>query len=94
MMLRRSEGEWKPQYRFTLQSRELPEYQEMCHYHQTSPQSSFTRKRVCSLATETGRITLSDLILITTEGERREETTLAGEDEHRQALATYFGVVL
>src|SRR5262252_6480899 len=53
VMLRRSDdGDWKPQYRFTLQSRELPEYREMCHYHQTSPQSSFTRKRLCSLATE------------------------------------------
>ena len=39
-----------------------------CEHHQHSPESHFTQKRVCSLATETGRITLSDLCLIETEG--------------------------
>jgi N-hydroxyarylamine O-acetyltransferase len=66
----------------------------MCIYHQTSPESSFTRKRVCSLATETGRITLSELDLITTEAGRREERTMADEDEYRGTLASYFGIVL
>jgi N-hydroxyarylamine O-acetyltransferase len=95
VMLRQSEDrQWEPQYRFTLRSRELPEYQQMCTYHQTSPESSFTRKRVCSLATETGRITLSELDLITTEAGRREERTMADEDEYRGTLATYFGIVL
>ncbi len=31
----------------------------MCRFHQTSPESMFTRLRLCTLATPTGRITLT-----------------------------------
>lgn len=89
-----AEGPWEPQYRFTLQPRELPEYTEMCRYHQTSPQSHFTQKRVCSLATADGRVTLSDLRLITTRGGVREERMLGNEDEHAAALRELFGVIV
>lgn len=37
---------WESQYRFTLQPHQLSDYAEMCHYHQTSPESTFTRRRV------------------------------------------------
>ena len=66
----------------------------MCRYHQTSPQSHFTRKRVCSLATPDGRVTLSDLRLITTRGGVREERMLASEEEHAAMLRELFGVVV
>ena len=42
------DGSWKPQYSFTLVPRHLDEFAPMCHYHQTSPESPFTRKKVCS----------------------------------------------
>src|SRR4029079_10215365 len=64
-------------YRSTLQPRELQDYAEMCLYHQTSPQSHFTQKRVCSLATPDGRMTLSELRLIVTRGGVRQERLLA-----------------
>ena len=89
-----AEGAWEPQYRFTLAPRELPDYAEMLRYHQTSPQSHFTQKRVCSLATADGRVTLSDLRLITTRGGVREERMLPGEAEHAAALRELFGVVV
>ncbi len=89
-----ADGPWDPQYRFTLQPRELPDYAGMCRYHQTSPQSHFTQKRVCSLATSDGRVTLSDLRLITTRGGGREERLLASEDEHAATLFELFGVVV
>ncbi len=60
-MQRENEGEWKAQYRFTLQPYEYADYAEMCRYHQTSPQSHFTRARICSRATEQGRVTLSEM---------------------------------
>src|SRR5262245_13466408 len=53
---REGDGAWEPQYRFTLQPRRHEEYAEMCRYHQTSPESSFTRRRVCTRATPEGRI--------------------------------------
>lgn len=84
---------WRDQYRFTAAPRELVEYEEMCRYHQTSPKSSFTQKKVCSLATETGRMTLSDRRLIVTSEGHRDERELS-EPEYQACLREQFGVVL
>jgi arylamine N-acetyltransferase len=54
-------------------SRELADFTDMCHFHQTSQESHFTRNRICSRATPDGRITLSDSRLIITTGEKRQE---------------------
>lgn len=87
------DGAWTPAYRFHVQPRALRDFAAMCRYHQTSPQSTFTQKRVCSLPTRSGRITLSDEILITTsEGERTERVLT--EQDYRSALAQEFGIVL
>lgn len=88
------ENTWQSQYRFTLQPHKLDDFTEMCHYQQTSPESHFTQKRICSLATPDGRITLSDLLLITTEEEQRSERMLASEKEYREVLKQRFEVVL
>jgi N-hydroxyarylamine O-acetyltransferase len=95
-LLRRDEGdEWKAQYRFTLEPNEYADYAEMCHFHQTSPQSHFTRACVCSLATEDGRITLSGMRFIkTTEKDGKRERTLASEEEFRDVLRERFGIVM
>ena len=94
MMQQFSDGQWAAQYRFTLQPHALTDFIEMCHYQQTSPASHFTQKRICSLATPTGRVTLSDLQLITTVGGKREERVLGSEEEYREVLATLFGIVV
>jgi N-hydroxyarylamine O-acetyltransferase len=88
-----ADAAWRTEYLFTLKPRRLEEFAAMCRYHQTSPQSPFTRKRVCSLAAEDGRITLSDTKLITTRNGRREERSLRSDLEWQAALAHYFGVV-
>ena len=94
-ILQQSSGEqWEAQYRFTLQPHTLTDFTERCQYHQTSPASHFTQKRVCSLATRQGRITLSDLLLITTTQGTREERLLASEEAYRQVLAEQFGIAL
>jgi arylamine N-acetyltransferase len=59
----------------------------------TSPESHFTQKRICSLATRSGRISLSDLRLITTIGGKRTERLLTDE-EYQTVLAEQFGMVL
>ncbi len=88
------DGTWKPQYSFTLQPRRLEEFAAMCHHHQTSPDSSFTKNRICSRATPTGRITLSNLKLITTENGRRLEKLLDSEEQWRSTLHDQFGIDL
>lgn len=96
LILKQKDGdkEWKAQYRFTLRPHELPEYAEMCRYHQTSPKSSFTRQRVCSKATVNGRITLSEMRLIETEGDVRKERVLADPAEYTAVLAKEFGITM
>lgn len=91
---RDQDGSWRLQYDFSLQPRQLAEFAGMCHYHQTSPDSHFTRNRICSLATPDGRITLSGMRLIVTSNGRREEQTLATEADWRAALGNHFGIVL
>ena len=85
---------WKPQYSFSLQSRRLEEFTGMCHYHQTSPDSSFTQNRICSRATPEGRITLSEMKLIVTKNGQREERSLVSEAERSAVLEGQFGIRL
>jgi N-hydroxyarylamine O-acetyltransferase len=95
MMKRDEAGIWKAQYRFTLEPHAYADYAEMCHYHQTSPQSHFTRARICSRATEDGRITLSDMRFITTSmSGGRQERTLTSEDEYAAILHEQFDIVM
>jgi N-hydroxyarylamine O-acetyltransferase len=93
LMQRDAEG-WAPQYRFSLQPHAWAEYADMCRYHQTSPESSFTRKRVCTLATPDGRMTLSDRVLIMTTHGQRAEQVLPDEQAFHAALREHFGVDL
>jgi N-hydroxyarylamine O-acetyltransferase len=92
----RADGIWAPQYRFKLQSYRYDDFVEMCLYHQTSPQSHFTQKRICSRLTDgRERITLSDMRLIETlaDGQRRERT-LADEQEYHAVLRESFGIAM
>jgi N-hydroxyarylamine O-acetyltransferase len=96
MRMERAEvgGTWKRQYFFNLTARSLSDFAPMCQYHQTSQESPFTRKSVCSKATPGGRITLADRRLIFTRNGIREERMLASEDERRRALEEYFQISL
>jgi N-hydroxyarylamine O-acetyltransferase len=87
-------GDWKAVYSFTLQPHRREEFGPMCDYHQTSPESPFTRKRVCTKATPEGRVTLSERRLIVTTSTGRNETLLTSEEEWKTALQDHFGVVL
>ncbi len=78
-------------YRFDFDGHAFADYREMCHFHQTSPESPFTQKRLCSRATPTGRITLSGTRLIVTEGGTRRERQVT-EAEWRRALEEQFGI--
>jgi N-hydroxyarylamine O-acetyltransferase len=72
----------------------LDDFAGMCRFHQSSPESPFTRKNVCSLATPHGRITLADGKLIETHNGMRQERVLASDAEWLQVLHDKFGVVL
>ena len=65
----------------------------MCRYHQTSPNSSFTQKSICSRATPDGRITSSGMKLIVTRDGVREEEGIP-ENERPVILQELFGINL
>jgi N-hydroxyarylamine O-acetyltransferase len=97
VLMRRNDGEdWQAQYRFTLQPYTFPDYEEMCRYHQTSPDSHFTKGLICSRATAGGRITLSDMRYITTSGPQRlrDERTVTTRAEYERLLRDEFGIVM
>jgi len=91
---RQPDDSWWPEYSFTLAPRQIDEFRDRCHFHQTSPESSFTQKRICSRLTPEGRITLSELNLIVTNHGHREERILGSEEEWRAALRQYFKIVV
>lgn len=95
IVMRRNEGDdWVPQYRFTLRPYTFADYEEMCRFHQTSPDSHFTKNTICSRLTDDGRITLSGMRLITTTQHQRDERPLSSQDEYDRILREQFGVVM
>ncbi len=83
---------WKPQYQFTTMPRKLEDYQGMNRYHQTSPESHFTQKSICTVATDTGRISLSDEYLTITENKLRKRHAVNSESEFKHLLKKYFEI--
>jgi N-hydroxyarylamine O-acetyltransferase len=87
-------SDWKPQYRFTLNSYQYSDYLARCEYHQTSPESHFTQSRICSRLTSSGRITLSGMNFITTEGAEKQERPVRDQEEYAKLLREHFGIVM
>ncbi len=86
---------WERHYFFGLQPHRFPEeYEAACLYHQTSPNSSFTRGSIISRATPEGRVSLEDSWLIVTTDGRREKRALTDKAEYQALLKEYFGVEL
>lgn len=81
-----------PQHRFTLTPRVLGEFAPMCRFHQTSPDSHFTRNRICSRATPEGRVSLSNDRLIVTDHAGRHEVTVGDEADWHRLLIEHFGI--
>lgn len=88
------QGGWHDRYRFTLTPRAPTDFAAMCRYHQTSPDSGFTRRRTCTIATAEGRATIDDDHLIITRGVEREERPLRDERQYAAALREHFGIAL
>lgn len=84
----------EPQYRLETRARELRDFEGACWWNRTSPKSHFTRSLVCSMLTETGRVTLSGRTLVRTAGGERRESELTGDAEVLGAYRDLFGIEL
>lgn len=80
----------RPLYEMTLAPQALEAFAPMYRFHQTSPESIFSKGLICTRATESGRITMSAERLSIIVGEQRSESAGADRD---QALEQYFGIV-
>lgn len=87
-------GEWKNQYLFSLQPRNISEFSAMCYYQQTSPDSHFTKNRLCSIATMDGRISLTDRSLKITRNNIQTEMTIRDDEDFKKLLLEYFDIRL
>ena len=92
LYFRQPEGAWTPRFLFTLTPRDRAEFSDMCHYHQTSPDSIFTKHRLVTIATPEGRVTLTDRQLSITKGAERQERGIDSEEEYLEILKEYFGI--
>lgn len=77
-------------YAFTLQPRSFSEFNEVCDWLQTSPDSRFTKGDVVSIATPDGRITLAETTIIMTSEGNREERELKSDEERTRILLEHF----
>ena len=92
---RNYDGTWERQYFFDLKPCNFPaDYESACLYHQTSPNSSFTRRSIISRATPDGRVSLENGRLIVTTNGQRTERPVANDEEYHALLKEHFGVVL
>ncbi|MEP6947406.1 MAG: arylamine N-acetyltransferase [Acidobacteriota bacterium] len=83
---------WVPEYSFSPIGRELSEFDEMCDFQQHSAESHFTKGRICSMMTETGRKTLTDNSYIITSNGERTETFISSDNEFQMILKREFGI--
>jgi N-hydroxyarylamine O-acetyltransferase len=89
-----NDGLWKNEYIFSDTARTLLDFSGMCHYHQQSPESHFTKKMLCSLPVENGRITLTNGVLKITHSNHVREIPIPDSIAFEKALKEYFGIDL
>jgi N-hydroxyarylamine O-acetyltransferase len=84
---------WTDGYRFTVRPRRLEDFTAQCRWFETDPDSHFRKKRVCSIATADGRVTLTYTeLIVTCDGER--VVTPVSPEEWPAVLADRFGIAV
>lgn len=81
-------------YVFTLLPRDFREFDAVCHWLQTSPESRFTHAPMVSIARPDGRMTLTGGTLVEAHGTDREERPVAAGAEEAALLEDQFGIRL
>ena len=94
LCFRGADADWAPRFLFDSVPRERSEFEPMCHYHQTSPDSLFTRAALATIATPEGRVSLTGRRLAETRGAERRERELVSEAEISDCLRREFGIEL
>jgi N-hydroxyarylamine O-acetyltransferase len=88
----KKEESWQPQYSFSTEPKQFNDFSEMCAFQQDSPTSHFRTRMVCTIATETGRITLSNNSLTITEGDKKDRIEFSDENIFYDLLKKHFAI--
>jgi len=83
---------FEPMYQFEVKLREPIEFIDMCDYHQSNPQSFFVGKKLITLLTEDGRITLTDDVLKIAELGESIEIPVLNDDDFFVKMEEQFGI--
>lgn len=83
---------WDSEYIFKPLGRSLDEFAGMNDFQQFSPESHFTKGKVCSILTETGRKTLTDKKFMMTVGKEKTESDVGSEEEFNEILERQFEI--
>ncbi len=94
LLYRQPDKAWRPRFIFSLRPRQRAEFSDMCHYHQTSPDSIFTRQRLVTMATPEGRVSLTDMQLVITNRAEKHESVVYSKDQYEAILRQKFGIVI
>ena len=92
LWLREQGADWRPRFLFEVLPRSRSAFADMCRFHQTSPDSLFTRSRLVTRAQVDGRLTLVGMRLITAEDGATRERELGSEEEYRACLRERFEI--
>ncbi len=92
LFYRTEDSDWLPRFVFTTDSRRLEEFAIMCHYHQTSPDSVFTKQRLVTLATPNGRLTLTDESFNMTENDNEITEAVESKEQMEDLLQKHFKI--
>ena len=94
LYFRAAASEWAPRFLFDTTPRERIDFEPRCRYHQTSPESPFTRASLATIATPQGRVSLTGRSLTETCGDDKYQSELTSEAEIRDCLHHRFGIAL
>ena len=83
-----------PEYIFTLDARHLKDFEGMCCYHQTNPESHFKQKKLITIPTENGRITISGNHLKIVENGNIKQEEILDDASFKSNLEKYFNIAI
>lgn len=92
VVAKKVDGAWVPECMFGIAGRQLSEFAGMCEFHQQSPDSHFTKGKLCSLMTEQGRKTLTEKSFVVTVKGEKTEISIESEREFDNKLKDEFGI--
>ncbi len=93
LLMMSEEGvDYQKKYQFSLETRKYIQFLDMCDYHQNDRSSPFKKGKLITLATKSGRITLSDKHLKTKYLGKESTVELLNRDEFYSKLEHHFGI--